>query len=258
MKKNIVSGNNKIIKQLRRLNTKKYRDQESLFVAEGIKIVKEAILYTDVAYIIIDKRLDGYDLGIDFGGIECYCCSTEIFRKISNTISSQGIIAVCRKPVDRYNVKNFSSTVLILDKISDPGNMGTILRSAEAFGVKSIVVTSQCIEIYNPKVVRSSMGSIFRLDVYGDTVIERLKQEGYYFISTATENSDRKGKNIYTFPFPNEKIAVILGNESSGVSEEFYSLADSNVFIPMCSPVESLNVAVAASVILSEINRRVL
>lgn len=256
MEKFITSGDNKIIRLLKKLKSKKYRQRESLFTAEGVRLVKEALLYADVFCLLLNEKFSTEYIGQVSGDIPCFRCSYEVFSKVSDTVNSQGVIAVCRQPDEQTYKKDLGRVVLILDGISDPGNMGTILRSAEAFGVKSAVISSDCIEIYNPKVVRSSMGSVFRLSVYDEVVLSDMKKDGYCFVSTAAESSPYSSQSIYDCQFPHDRIAVIIGSEARGVKSELQSFADFNVFIPMCGHVESLNAAAAASVILSELNRK--
>lgn len=256
MERIMASNDNKVVRLLKKLKYKKYRDREAMFVAEGVRLVKEALLYADVSFLLLNEDFNEDVIGDFCCDVPCYRCNSRVFGGMSDTVNSQGIIAVCRKPSAAEYKKELGRVVLILDGISDPGNMGTILRSAEAFGVKSVVVCPQCIEIYNPKVVRSSMGSVFRLNILGGDIIADMKNDDYTFVSAAAESSPYSSKNIYDCLFDYDRIAVVIGSEAHGVRTELQAFADLNVFIPMCSPVESLNAAIAASVILFEINRK--
>ncbi len=192
-----------------------------------------------------------------------------VFAHVSGTVNSQGIMGVFRMPeyrMEDYIIKDDplaaadkpesrKSRILLLDRIQDPGNLGTILRTAEAAGFDLIILNSGCVDIYNPKVVRSTMGAIYRMPfVYAGDLSETiglLKENGYRVSGAYLESSVEYTAAVYP-----SKTGIVIGNEANGISREVIEACDERIRIPMCGKTESLNAAVAASLIMYEILRK--
>ncbi|MCK5742386.1 MAG: RNA methyltransferase [Chlorobi bacterium] len=238
------------IKLLISLSTKKGRKSSGLFLVEGIKMCAElpsCNMQTD--FIVISDSAEDEALKLaeklSASGSTVYSATDNQFRKISDTQSPQGIIAAVKINDEPLVI---SDRMLILDGVSDPGNVGTIIRTADWFGFDSIILNAECADIYNPKVVRSTMGSIFRTHIHRtDDLPNLLKKElrDHEIFAAVLERSEsiRDCK-------PTNKVAVILGNESQGISEKISELSDRRFRIPGIGRAESLNVASAAAVSL--------
>lgn len=258
----ITSSKNKLIKEIKSLYRKKGRQKQKSFLIEGIKIIEEAIeneypikhiIYTD--YLMESE--EGRKFFSKIEGFESLIYVPEnIFKEISDTENPQGIIGVSN--IVSRNIEeiymNTKKSLLFLDGIQDPGNMGTIIRTADAFSMDGIIIREGSVDPYNPKVIRSTMGSIFRMPLYyskGIDELEKLKSKGVNIYSTALGGSIP----IYSVDFK-EDFVLIIGNESKGASEEVFSLSDKLIKIPMTGKAESLNAAVAASIIMYEVMKQ--
>ncbi len=246
----ITSLNNKIVKYTCSLKEKKARKQEGLFIAEGERLVLDAIKIKMPEYLIISENYEKKDF-------DCknYVVSESVFKKISDTVSPQGIIGVFKTDFKKIeDIKD--GNIIILNNVSDPGNVGTILRTANAAGFSNVVVDSGCVDIYNPKTVRSSMSALFNENIYySDNLIndiELIKEKGYDVIGTYL---DSDSCDIYSNDFKSP-VAVVVGNEANGIDKGVIDLCDKKIIIPMKSDIESLNVSVAASIVMYEILRR--
>lgn len=243
------------LKNISKLLLKKYRKQEGKFLAEGKRLVEEALnsntvcekIITTESYIENDqeilKKIKDRNIAIVF-------VNAKDFLKISSTKNSQNIAGIFKKllPKSNYNDEN---SIIALENISDPGNLGAILRSCDWFGINTILLSTGCAELYNPKVVRASMGAIFNLniienlDIYDE--LRNLKKFGF-LINVA----DMNGTNYREFDWSKKTITVFC-NEANGVSEELLKICDSRITIPKKGNIDSLNVSAAAAVILSQI-----
>ena len=276
----ISSKDNKKIKYIRGLMEKgSIRKKNRQFVVEGIKLVDEALKYGDVSEIVITESLyaeivsgdlsDNALLAENGKNVIKYVGNSRstivvldaVFNSVSETITPQGVLAVVGMPCYRlldedYLDKIYSKTgkikLLILEDTSDPGNLGTIMRTAEAAGVTGVIMSKGTVDIFNPKVVRSTMGSIFRLPfAYVEDlkeVIKELKKSGISFYATHL-----KGEKSYKAIKYSDRSAILIGNEARGLSDEVADLADTYVLIPMQGKVESLNAAVAAALMMYEV-----
>lgn len=246
MIKEITSIENKIYKQTKKLLNRSERYKAKLFMAEGQRIVEDAVNAGIADYIFVSQNYNGveYDLPV-------YRVSDKMFSALSDTETTQGIIAVCR--MINYNIEEIDcDTLLVCDGVSDPGNMGTLIRTAECSGVGGVILLKGSVDPYSPKVVRSTMGSIFRLPVYftqADDLNKHLKE--YAIVATVLDGS----VDLYDIKFP-EKTAVVVGNEAHGVSKEVADMAKIRTLIPMCGNSESLNASVAGSIVMYEILRQ--
>ncbi len=244
------------LKYFSSLLIKKFRQQEEKFIVEGLKIVEEGFnsSYKCDVVFVTPAFMDSFPDVINIlrkktNRIEEL--KSLDFKKISDTKSPQGIAAVFNKNYPKKNLNELKDKIVVLiDNISDPGNVGTIIRTCDWFGLYNILISDQSVEYLNPKVVRASMGSIFHLNIYDEIFandLSNLKSNGYQIIC-----ADVKGKNIFTFK-TNKKSILTFSNESIGPSEKVKTLADDFITIPGKGRAESLNVSSAASIIISKL-----
>ena len=234
--KKIDSINNDYIKKLSKLKNKKYRDELGLFIVEGYHLVKEAKDY------LIDVLITNEDDEVE--GVNNILVTEDIIKKLSFSQTPQNIIGVCKVK----NNKLLGSRYLLLDNIQDPGNLGTLIRTALGFGIDTIVASLDTVDIYNDKVIRASQGALFHINYIRADLLEiipMLKLSGIKVIGTSLMSSiDLKEIDC------SDNFAIILGNEGSGVHENVLNLTDVNVRIEMSEKLESLNVAIAGSIIM--------
>lgn len=237
----VTSLDNKRIKNFSKLLNKKYRDEEGKFLVEGEHLVEEAYKAGVLLEIIkCEDYIGEYD-------VPTTLVTYEVIKKLSNTQSPQRIIGVCKK----LEEKEIGNKVLILEDLQDPGNLGTIIRSSVAFNVDTIIVSNNTVDMYNDKVIRSSEGMLFHVNIIKrdiKNVIDELHNNGYTLYGTKVDG----GTNIKDVQVPN-KFAVIMGNEGAGVSDDTLDKCDKYLYIPMNNNCESLNVGVATSIILYEL-----
>ena len=237
----ITSLDNKRIKNLAKLLNKKYRDETGMFLVEGEHLVIEAKRSGSLIEVI---KCEDYEMDFD---VTTTIVTYDVIKKLSNTLNPQKVIGVCKK----LDNKDIGNKVLILEDIQDPGNLGTIIRSSVAFGVDTIVVSTNTVDMYNDKVLRSSEGMIFHIDIVKIDVnecIDKLHSEGYEIYGTKVDG----GTDLREITV-GDKYAVVMGNEGAGVSEFTLDKCDKYIYIPMNSDCESLNVGVATSIILYEL-----
>lgn len=269
----ITSKDNEFIKHVKKLKDKKYRDLNNEFLIEGIKLIKEAIQENaDIKQVIIcedckETENISKDLTYSIAKFECIYVSKPVFNSITEVTNPQGILAVVSKNAITNNNKvnidkandnteiDYSQDIIVaLDDLQDPGNLGTILRTVDSIGLTQILVSKGTADCYNPKVVRSTMGAIFRVKIIEcEDLLETLKQAKKHHFKTMvtslqTENS------IYDVDF-NKKI-IVVGNEANGVKQEIQDFADEKVKIPMLGKTESLNASVATGIVLYEYVRK--
>ena len=185
---------------------------------------------------------------------DCIYVNNSVFKYITDVLNPQGILAVVEKKSKTNMIDYNQDIILVLDGIQDPGNIGTILRTVDSIGLKQIILSDKCADIYNPKVVRSTMGAIFRVNaIESNELIETLneiKKNNFEIVSTDLKTEH----NIYDIDYKN--IAIVIGNEANGVSEEILKISDKKIKIPMLGKTESLNASVATGIILYEYVRR--
>ncbi len=231
----ITSMHNDLVKYWVSLKTKKVRDKERKFIVEGDHLINEARKNNLIEYIIscVDENAD-------------YFVTKEIMEKISDQQSISYNIAV----VNFISEDSINGNVLILDNLQDPGNLGTIIRSATAFNINTIILSNDCVDFYNPKVVRATEGMIFNLNIIRrnlSEIIPTLKNIGYKVIGTDVK------KGIDVRNIKKENIAIVIGNEGSGMKDEIKNMCDEFINIKMMDTCESLNAGVAASIIMYEV-----
>ena len=256
----ITSKDNELIKHIRKLKDKKYRDEYNEYVVEGIKIVEEAVKENvKIKQIIIcNDTTKTYEIPthimLEIAKYECIYVTDKIFNLITQVTNPQGIMAIIEKNSKENEIDYTQDIILALDDVQDPGNLGTILRTADSIGLNQIVVSKGTADAFNSKVVRSTMGAIFRIKIIETQdlirTIKEMKKHHFKLMVTSlqTENS------IYDINF-NKKI-IVIGNEANGVSKEIQDMADEKAKIPMFGRTESLNASVAAGIVMYEYVRQ--
>lgn len=231
---------------------KKFRQHENKFIVEGYKLIMEGIESGRNPEIIITTVPYCESNPAHFNSVKDFRIETiksNEFRKLTDTKNPQELIAVFPRTINKFDIKKINNNVLVyLDEINDPGNSGTILRNCDWFGITEILVSEDSVEIYNSKVIRATMGSIFHLNIFEDVGIEdllSLKKKGYKIIC-----SDLEGEDIFNFAKP-EKLILVLSNEAHGPEERILQIADQTISIRKKGKAESLNVASASSIILA-------
>ena len=269
----ITSRNNAIVKWAASLQDKKWRDREGCFIAEGTKLTLEAIeagLPIHSVFIDEDKkekilpRLEEVSHDKSNGNFTVYTLSSTAFEKISTEKAPQGVISVIKSLDFFYNIDIIYNEEFFLDEnekalalcsVRDPGNLGAVIRSAVAFGVDHIVLTADCADVYNPKTIRSAMGSLFRTKI---TTVKDFAS----FISAAKNNGRRvfaaeltdTAKSLGEIGLGGNDV-VIIGNEGHGIPLDISSLCSGSVYIPISKKTESLNASVAAAIFMWEQNK---
>lgn len=248
----IESKNNTIYKETKKLKDRRNRNKQKKYLIEGFRLVEEALKANanieTIFYIddIEDKATDIISK-YNYNG-KVFKLNKNLFLEICETENPQGLLAVVFMN-DTNKVLN-DEFYLLCDKVQDPGNLGTIIRTAHASGIDGIILTKGTVDIYNDKTIRSTMGSIFYVPIIQDedlSVVKDLKEKGFSIVATSLE-----GKNDFFDEDLTGKIVITVGNEGNGVSNEVYDISDKKVKIPMPGGAESLNVGVATSIILYE------
>lgn len=255
----ITSKDNEQIKQIRKLKDKKYRDEMGLYVVEGIKTVNEAIAEeADIQTIVICDDSNEQDelkqkMLYEVAKYNIIYVSQKVFEFISEVMHPQGILAVIKKKKES-SINYKADLIVFLDNIQDPGNLGTIIRTVDSIGLTQIILSKGTVDSYSPKVVRSTMSGIFRVEAVEveDKIqaIKEMKKHGFKVVATSLETS----KSIYDISY--NKTVVVIGNEANGVSKEVLDLADEKIKIPMLGKTESLNASVATGIVLYEAVRQ--
>lgn len=251
------------LKDLSKLNKKHFRDETGLFLIEGKKIFAEAkAAGAGIQQVLVTgKFLHEQSDFLQENGLtprDITVIADHNAERLSETQTPPGIFAVVTKPevsVDTLFEKNF---VAAFENVRDPGNMGTMIRTADWFGVNGILTSETSVDAYNDKVLRGSMGSVFHLDVVSSldfqSDIEELKAHGFTIVVTRPENADKKETSF--IPKQGQKICLVLGNESLGTSAGIDQLADAFYSIPRLGKAESLNVAVSFGIILHDFQQK--
>ena len=240
----IESLNNEKIKEIRKLKEKKYRDKLKKYIVEGEHLVNEAYKSGNLDTLIV---LNNYDYSLI--DINTIYVTKEIIKSISDLETPYNVIGICKYPTE----KEIQNKILLLDNIQDPGNLGTIIRSATAFNIDTIVLNTKSVDLYNSKVLRAAQGNNFYINIMRKDLkdfIPYLKENNYKIYSTNVKD----GNDIKSLE-KTEKYAIIMGNEGSGVDPILQEYSDYNIYIKMNEKCESLNVAVATSIILYELNK---
>ena len=257
----ITSLTNSRVKNVISLMKKsKTRKEQGLFVVEGIRMVREAPkdrikeLYVSENFLIKEENRNflAKEVGFPFEAVK-----DEIFAKMSDTVTPQGILCVLYKMDHNleHMLENKEGTFLVLEDIQDPGNLGTMVRTGEGAGIAGVIMSSQTVDIYNPKVIRSTMGSIYRVPFcYVDDLPATLRLLRKRGVHTYAAHLD--GDRYYDECFFSGQTGLLIGNEGNGLSDEVTSLAEHKLKIPMEGQVESLNAAISASILMYEAYRQ--
>jgi len=256
----ISSKDNEIVKQIKKLKDKKYRDIENAYIVEGIKLVKEALQENaNIKQIVLCDDCEkveniSKELMYEIAKHNCIYVTNKIFKYISEVQAPQGILAVIEKNNANGEIDYNEDIIVALDDIQDPGNLGTILRTVDSIGLKQILVSKGTADSYNPKVVRSTMGAIFRVKIIEcenlEQTLKEIKKHKFKIVvsSLQTDNS------VYDIKY-NKKV-VVIGNEANGVEKSIQEISDEKIKIPMLGKTESLNASVATGIILYEYVRQ--
>lgn len=259
----ITSIHNKCIKEAVALRAKKKeRDRRGLFVVEGGKMFGEAPAERiSQVYLAQNAEKEMYaQYGDKLSGLPCETVADEVFARMSDTVTPQGILCLVRQ--QQYNIEemlrdNDKKQVLfiMLEDIQDPGNLGTIFRTAEAAGADGVIMSSRTADIYNPKTIRSTMGAVYRVPFFYtedlSSIIKMLREQG-----TAVYAAHLRATAFYDAFDYRQSTAFLIGNEANGLREETAGCADTLLGIPMEGKAESLNAAVASSILLYEAYRQ--
>lgn len=249
----ITSKDNSKIKEIKKLKEKKYR--KTAFIVEGIKMLKEAISEKAEIDTIIIREDTELDFKLDSELEKKVIHVTKnVFEIISDVVSPQGVLVVINKKIDDNKISKHADYILALDGIQDPGNLGTIIRTADSANIKQILVSKDTVDSYSPKVVRSTMGAIYRVKIIEcedlAKTLKSLQTTGFEIVTTDLHTD----KSIYDMNY-NKKI-VVIGNEANGVTPEIRELSNYRVKIPMLGKTESLNAAVATGIMIYEYVRQ--
>lgn len=246
----ITSKDNEIIKNIKKLKEKKYRLDS--YIVEGIKMVKEAI--NENQEIVLIAIREDFKIDFDTKKIKIVTISNKIFNDISDVKTPQGILAVIKKNQNNQ-IETNQEYILALDSLQDPGNMGTIIRTADSANINQIIINKTTVDPYSPKVIRSTMGAIYRTNIIEvedlKATLKEMKLKGFQIITTDLKAT----QSIYDINY-NNKTVVVIGNEANGVSQEILQTADKKVIIPMLGKTESLNASIAASIMIYEYVRQ--
>lgn len=240
----ISSINNEYIKEISKLNEKKYRDKSNKYLIEGLHLVTEALKYDIIDTVIIREDFN-YETNIKY-----IIVSSEVMKKLSDNPSIPKIMAVVNKKESTIK----GNKILLLDRLQDPGNLGTIIRSAVAFNFDTIILSNDTVDLYNSKVLRSTQGMLFNINILRQdltNVINELKNNNYTIYGTKVDNGyDVKEINNIN------KFALIIGNEGTGISDNILKQCDKYLYIKMNNNCESLNAGVAASILMYEMGNK--
>ena len=257
----IMSPQNTRVKEWAGLQEKKHRDKSNKYIVEGVHLVQEALMAeADVECLAydLDKGVPAELKGLlqSVQGMEVIGVTSAIISKCSSTNTPQPVFAIVRK--EQHGVEAIlsktDSLVIVLDGVQDPGNVGTIIRSADAAGADGVILGRGCADLYNPKTIRSTMGSMFHLPVVeGDLsdILPQAADRGAFLVSTSLQGEE----SCYQHDFHGSQW-LLIGSEGKGISAETAQLVDKSIIIPMAGRAESLNAAMAATILLFEAMRQ--
>lgn len=249
--KEIQSASNPVIKSLRSVKSKKYREKSGIYLIEGRKTIIEAFEYSaPVVYLLSDRYDEELFLKAQKSSAEVILTTYDLLRTLSDTKNPPNYLAYVK--IESIKVNMEAGLTVALDRVSDPYNVGTIIRTADALGAVGVLCNAGSCDIYNPKVQRAAMGSMFHIDAEETNLKTRLKEfksKGGYIITTSLKGEEK-------MPDIPDKTCLIMGNESEGVSGEIMNLSDFIYKIPMDGNAESLNVGVACGITIFEIKNQ--
>lgn len=256
----ITSKDNDFVKHIKKLKEKKCRDINKEYIIEGIKLIKEAIEEkAEIKQIIICEDCDKADiipkeLMYEIAKYECVYVNKKIFNTLTDVVNPQGILAIIGRSDNKNQIDYMQDIIVALDDIQDPGNLGTILRTVDSVGLTQILVSKGTADVFNPKVVRSTMGAIFRVKIIECEdlmqTLKEVKKHKFEVVVTSLQTT----KSFYEINY-NKKI-IVIGNEANGVEKQIQEIAENKVIIPMLGKTESLNASVATGIMLYEYVRQ--
>lgn len=250
----LSSRNNPIVKNAKLLSSKKGREQSGRYLIEGKKLIEEAMSSgVKLRDVYISESVQPFPLPSE---TNIYYVTEDIMKAICDTVTPQGIAAVIDIPIKTEpDFCNFNGLIVALDGLSDPGNIGTIIRTADAAGASCVLMSSNCAELYSPKTIRSTMGSIYHIPVFHGLELEytlnRAKTAGFKVLGSALN-----GNGFYDYVPSSRKNIIIIGNEAHGISHSSQAISDVLLTLPMRGRAESLNASVAAGVMIYELTRK--
>jgi RNA methyltransferase, TrmH family len=252
----MLSRDNKHVKDALKLKQKKFREEENKFLAEGVRFVEEAINEGCVEYILYSDKIystKGYERVLN-SETPKYEVTNEIIKELCDTENPQGVAAVVNKPL--WDIDKITNNfIIVADGVQDPGNLGTIIRTADAAGAGGVAVLKGTVDVYNSKTLRSTMGSIFHIPIFFynefSELAEVLKSKDFNIYSTSLEAENY----IYNCDFT-KAAAIVIGNEANGIPEEHLNLSTHLIKIPMPGNSESLNAAIAGAITIYEVVRQ--
>ncbi|MFS0751236.1 TrmH family RNA methyltransferase [Oceanobacillus sp. 1P07AA] len=245
----ITSIKNEKVKNWKKLHRRKERLKTNTFLIDGIHLIQEALNSNWVIQELI--VVEGYEIPNDAKDIPVEYVSENVLKEISQTQTPQGIIAVVE--MNNTNVQGANELVILLDSLQDPGNMGTIIRTADAAGVDAVILGEGCVDLYNDKVIRATQGSLFHIPIYTATLeqeIHKLQTQGFTILATALHDAVD-----YTEVRNQNKVGLILGNEGAGVTSSLLDIANQRINIPIYGKAESLNVGIAAGILMYHLKK---
>ncbi|MFW5998174.1 MAG: TrmH family RNA methyltransferase [Bacillota bacterium] len=246
----INSDSNTYIKYLKKLYNTRQRKKEGMFILEGTRIIEEAAKSgIKFEYLYITPEYKTENLDIDLNNLEIKYVEKNLLEDIASTVTPQGIIAVVNKPDYNFSKLNNKNCILVLDRVQDPGNMGTLIRTAVAAGIDGIIALKGCVDIYNLKVIRATMGAIFNIPLLTRIDIEKFLDiyQNNKFTLIAT---DINGNNIYEKDKYPEPVFLVIGNEAEGIRNEILDVADQILKIPILGQIDSLNAGITGGIIM--------
>lgn len=239
----ITSLDNQQIKKVVALHNKKYRDEYNEFFIEGSKLLEEAIRHNqEIVKVFYCPQIAEYNFSIPADKV-----SKEIMAKMTATNTPQGIVAVLKIPKSNILKKD---KILFLDRVQDPGNVGTIIRTADAFGFDAVLLSEGCADVYSPKVVRSTMGSLFHLPIKQKVSINEVKKLGGKIYASSLKAKNSIFDIDISMPF-----VLVIGNEGKGISDDVRDISDEFIKIDMQGNAESLNASIAAGILMYEFSK---
>ncbi|MFT6166318.1 MAG: TrmH family RNA methyltransferase [Vicingaceae bacterium] len=241
---NMISLTKKEEKLIVSLQQKKFRKVEELFFVEGVKMVEEAISSGFTVKFVVSS------VGYDAEGVEIKHCDDRTMQRISAFKTAPGVLAVVQIPLESKAVD--SPITLVAEKVQDPGNLGTIIRTADALGVRTMICSLDCVDHFSPKVVQATMGSIFRMNIVVQDLFQYLTDLSP---SVPIYAAHLEGDNLYESKII-APCVLIVGNESQGMSDELTAKVTKRLKIPMAGEAESFNVSIATAIILGEFSRQ--
>lgn len=239
----ITSNQNNFIKQVKKLHTRRERHKTKTFLIEGFHLLEEAVKSKwIIEQLIVRENVNVPEWGNDLAVVYV---SEHVFNHISQTETPQGIAGIVTM---KEEIPKTHKNILLIDAVQDPGNLGTIIRTADAAGFTQVVLGRGTVDLYNDKVIRATQGSLFHIDIIEDNLLQTIpaiKEDDFTVYASTLENA-----NSYKEVTPDPKVALILGNEGAGISEDILHIADERIHIPIYGKAESLNVSIAAGILM--------